>query len=1104
MKLKEIRIAIENGFITDKNWLKKTQKFINEEMSDSPTGSEWSEEEAFDNSDREPFTKFELTILNLLHKNMSLSHMEEALINHHGHTIAEKNYSKIAKLIGLPHTDGGNYSRYNMYQNAGSKKYLKWAIDNWSEDGNYHTIKSPLKSKPKKYRVKKEEEGEQYEYKEGTVEVVAFDEEGARETASDDFYEWGGAMETYDYGDWETYDSDTTEVDYMGSLTEGKKKEFNRIVKLYKLGKKYTPKITGGVTEDTLVDFLKENLNNMVYRETPKDKDIDRMNQSLGPIEGFPIEMFKGVPPPRNESTQTEEEIEYLDGIVVEDELIHSADAIDSHFKKFLNSKNLEYPKKELKKVMGGIKSIILQLKYHYNRPRPSQVARAKNLKLNSKHLESATTPSYPSGHATQGTFIGRYLADLYPKYEKELRQIGEDIAFSRNMAKVHYPSDSEFGKTLGTELYDFVYQPKMDLSEQLEEGYRRANFNRHEENDGETKLLVPTETLYDYGDKYLKEGFKKDLIGILDCMEKTCYNIGDINELPSDEGQNYNHNCNDCSEALNNTLQSVDREFIKMGFLNHGHAGWLEKPFPVQYNVWIEGVIQEVNPNYFIDDNDEVSYNDLGNSLDAYYVELEKKQEWDETANEKVERLRRESGIIREGERRGKGENWWERNEEEERGFEREREGGISEGDAKLLVPKKVLFQYLENYHKDTLKKHSTPLLDCIEKTCYQNDNTTAYRIQIGEDTCNDCNDELNDILELVDSDLVKMGFLKPNKVGKLRSPFPKDYNYWIEGVLQEINPNYYIDDNDEVSYNDNFDTLHKELDEKVLPNKELKSDENKIIKTFSKLKENNLGKRIKTYTTKKKLDIGEFWQNLVKGAQREKKETAEAVKILGRLLGGKEKPTKDEIKFLKSQSADIAKIIGVITLGAVSVVIPLAIEKVLNKYGVSILPKKQNDGDGDGIPNEIDDTQDNNLNEEVFSGSHKLNSPILDIGDEIIVVDLVGENEGWPKLFEPYVVTATKWATYPPIRFYELEPIEKSFNAGCEQMPCIIYEDTASWIIRPGFRRGEIYEDINKIQVDKMNQPLNNGDIVRILDVNKTTPLRWDSSGALTRVNL
>tara|TARA_R110000824_G_scaffold183039_11_gene364061 strand:- start:1 stop:567 length:567 start_codon:yes stop_codon:yes gene_type:complete len=116
-----------------------------------------------------------------------------------------------------------------------------------------------------------------------------------------------------------------------------------------------------------------------------------------------------------------------------------------------------------------------------------------------------------------------------------------------------------------------------------------------------------------------------------------------------------------------------------------------------------------------------------------------------------------------------------------------------------------------------------------------------------------------------------------------------------------------------------------------------------------------NEFGEKFKSYANDKKEDVRKFWKTLVKVAKREKKETAEAVKILGKLLGGKEKPTKNEIKFLKSQSVDIAKIIGVITLGVVSTAIPVAIEAIIKKsgYDISILPKEQSisdDIDADG----------------------------------------------------------------------------------------------------------------------------------------------------------
>ena len=208
-------------------------------------------------------------------------------------------------------------------------------------------------------------------------------------------------------------------------------------------------------------------IDDMVFRDETKEKHVKRMNKDLGPLVGFPIEKFKNNPPPPNESGETEEEIKKLDSILVDDEFVESADDVDKHFKNYLQSKDLEYPKEEIKKYMPGVRSIILQLKYHYNRPRPGQIAQAKGMGgFDPEKLKSASTPSYPSGHATQGRFIGRLLGDIYPEHAEQLVKIGDDIAYSRNMAKVHYPSDSNFGKELGDELYDYISPDRGSMKE--------------------------------------------------------------------------------------------------------------------------------------------------------------------------------------------------------------------------------------------------------------------------------------------------------------------------------------------------------------------------------------------------------------------------------------------------------------------------------------------------------------------------------------------------------------------------------------------------------------------------------------------------------------
>ena len=228
---------------------------------------------------------------------------------------------------------------------------------------------------------------------------------------------------------------------------------------------------------------LDEGLNDLVYRENPKEKHLKRMNKEWGPLTGFPIEEFKNNPPPQNESDTTENEIEQLDAIPVDDKFIEMADELDPPFELFLNSRGLEYPIDLIKKYMPGVRSIILNLKYHYNRPRPGQVADAKGMDFDTESLDSASTPSYPSGHATQGRFVARLLSNLYPEYEEQLIKIGEDIAYSRNMAKVHYPSDTAFGKELGDALYEYVYNPQVEpqLVEDVQydsEGYPTTDTN--------------------------------------------------------------------------------------------------------------------------------------------------------------------------------------------------------------------------------------------------------------------------------------------------------------------------------------------------------------------------------------------------------------------------------------------------------------------------------------------------------------------------------------------------------------------------------------------------------------------------------------------------
>lgn len=96
----------------------------------------------------------------------------------------------------------------------------------------------------------------------------------------------------------------------------------------------------------------------------------------------------------------------------------------------------------------------------------------------------------------------------------------------------------------------------------------------------------------------------------------------------------------------------------------------------------------------------------------------------------------------------------------------------------------------------------------------------------------------------------------------------------------------------------------------------------------------------------------IRDSWNSFISIAGREKEETINAIKIIKKLLF-KQQVTPEEIRYLKSQSADIAKIVAIMGLGAVSMALPIALEKILNQWNISIMPKSQRDEEEKVIEN-------------------------------------------------------------------------------------------------------------------------------------------------------
>ena len=193
---------------------------------------------------------------------------------------------------------------------------------------------------------------------------------------------------------------------------------------------------------------LKEllSLREMVYTHQVKPKHKDKMNRETKILEHNTFATLQ--PPPDNDSNTTLNEINKLAKIEPDKKRVERGDDVKELFYPLIKEiKSVD--KEHIDLLIKDSAKYIFKLKYQYNRPRPYQVAEFYDIDLNGTQLDSMKTPSYPSGHATQGYLVGEYLAMKDPQNAHEYKQVGEDIAHSRIVAKAHYKSDKIYGKRL-------------------------------------------------------------------------------------------------------------------------------------------------------------------------------------------------------------------------------------------------------------------------------------------------------------------------------------------------------------------------------------------------------------------------------------------------------------------------------------------------------------------------------------------------------------------------------------------------------------------------------------------------------------------------------
>ena len=198
-----------------------------------------------------------------------------------------------------------------------------------------------------------------------------------------------------------------------------------------------------------LKDLLE--LNEMTYNDGASEKHQDKIDRPITLFEDISIPL---QPFPENTSKKTLEEVKYLSEIEEDVDYVRENDKVKESFGKLHEELELEYNEDEAGKYLKESSKYIMELKYKFQRPRPHQIADFYGIDLNGVDLDSMKTPSYPSGHATQGYLLGMIYSERYPEYRKEFMKLGDDIAESRIVGKAHFPSDKKAGIELAEKLF--------------------------------------------------------------------------------------------------------------------------------------------------------------------------------------------------------------------------------------------------------------------------------------------------------------------------------------------------------------------------------------------------------------------------------------------------------------------------------------------------------------------------------------------------------------------------------------------------------------------------------------------------------------------------
>jgi len=197
-----------------------------------------------------------------------------------------------------------------------------------------------------------------------------------------------------------------------------------------------------------------------------------------------PTSFFKIKPFPANSSNQTKAEIAFLVELQAKrsPELLAKTDEMANvYYDPFTNNPTNEdyqrninslfyigkdlgnwYTPDKLPETARVLQNVIqdatyyfFNLKADFARPRPYHLSK------DIKNPEAPGHAAYPSGHSSASYVNAYLLAEIFPELKDKFFSNAYDMAFSREVRGVHYPSDSRAGKTFALQFVQQILKEK-------------------------------------------------------------------------------------------------------------------------------------------------------------------------------------------------------------------------------------------------------------------------------------------------------------------------------------------------------------------------------------------------------------------------------------------------------------------------------------------------------------------------------------------------------------------------------------------------------------------------------------------------------------------